>query len=73
MTLRSILEELIEDHVVVLEQRKKNLEQQITQDTGKEQELQEAFLEQRREKLADTIKRLNILKPLTDEERNTTS
>ncbi|MGI9548852.1 MAG: hypothetical protein ACR2M7_02590 [Bdellovibrionales bacterium] len=37
------------------------MEEQLTQSTGQEIELPEAFEEQRREKLAGIIKELNIL------------
>ncbi len=57
-----VMRNLVEDRLRVLETQKTRLEEQITEDTAKENELQEAYLEQRREKLADTIKELKILK-----------
>ena len=61
MTLREILLRLIEDRMKVLRSEKNRLEEQITQATGNEIELPEAFEDQRREKLAGIIKELKIL------------
>lgn len=63
MTLRKIINNLIKDRVVILKTQKQRLEEQITQATGKELSLPEAFEDQRREKLAETIKELKILEP----------
>ena len=52
----------------ILTTQKKNLEEQITQDTSNEIELQEAYIAQRREKLAEIIKELKILE---DEKQET--
>ena len=59
---------LIEDRINILTTQKKNLEGQITQDTSNEIELQEAYIAQRREKLAEIIKELKILE---DEKQET--
>ena len=59
--IETYIQSLIADRIEVLKTNKERLELQITQATGKEQELPEAFEDQRREKLAETIKELNIL------------
>ena len=65
-----IIEGLIEDRVQVLKSNKVRLEEQLTSHTEKEsKELPEAFAEQRKEKLAETIKELKILE--TDEKPKT--
>lgn len=56
-----IMANLVEDRLKVLNQQKARLEEQITQATGNEIELPEEFEDQRREKLAETIKELKIL------------
>lgn len=56
---------MIEERVTVLNQQKKRLEEQLTNHTGNEQELPEQFADQRREKLAEIIKELNILQDET--------
>ena len=61
MTLREILLNLISDRLKVLRSEKTRLEDQITQATGNEIELPEAFEDQRREKLAGIIKEIKIL------------
>ena len=59
---------LVEDRIRILTTQKKNLEEQITQDTSNEIDLQEAYIAQRREKLAEIIKELKILE---DEKQET--
>ena len=66
---KEIIENLIEDRVKILKKEKERLEDMITKDTAKEQELPKEFLEQRREKLADVIKETKILE--TDEKQET--
>ena len=61
MTKEAIIESLIRERVSVLKQTKARLEEQITSATAKEKELPEAFEDQRREKLAETIKELKTL------------
>lgn len=58
---------MVAERIKVLQAQKTRLEEQITQDTGNEIDLPEAFAGQRREKLAETIKELKIL---TDEQEN---
>ena len=67
MTLREILLRLIEDRMKVLRSEKVRLEDQITQATGNEIELPEAFEDQRREKLAGIIKEIKILEEYEEE------
>ena len=52
---------LLEERIATLNSNKKRLEEQITQATGNEIELPEQFEDQRREKLAETIKELKVL------------
>ena len=61
MTKETIIENLIQERIGVLRSNKSRLEDQITQATGKEIELPEAFEDQRRDKLAETIKELKLL------------
>lgn len=68
---QEIIEKLIDERLNTLEREKNRLEEQITKDTAKEQELPEAFLEQRKEKLAEVIKETKILE--SDEEEKTGS
>lgn len=65
---KEILDNLVEDRLKVLGQTKVRLEEQITQSTGNEIELPEAFEEQRKEKLAETIKEIKILENETKKE-----
>ena len=65
MTREEIIDNLIENRISVLQREKLRLEEQLTQATGKELELPEAFEDQRREKLAEIIKELNLLKDET--------
>jgi len=58
---QEILDNLIEDRLTVLQRLKRDLEDQITKATSNEIELPEAFEDQRREKLAETIKEIKIL------------
>ena len=64
MTKETVIEALVQERISVLKQQKERLEEQITQATAKEKELPEQFEDQRREKLAATIKELKLL---TDE------
>ena len=57
MTKETIIDNLIQDRISVLIRLKRDLEEQITKDTGNEINLPEAFADQRREKLAETNKR----------------
>ena len=66
---KEIIEKLVEERVTILKKQKEQLEEQITKDTTKEVPLQEAYLEHRREKLADIIKETKILE--TDEKQET--
>ena len=59
---------LVNDRLSILRTQQKNLEEQITKDTANEVELQEAYLAQRREKLADILKEIKILE---DEKQET--
>ena len=59
---------LVNDRLQILRTQQKNLEDQITKDTANETELQEAYLAQRREKLADILKEIKILE---DEKQET--
>ena len=68
MTLREILLNLISDRLKVLRSEKIRLEDQITQATGNEIELPEAFEDQRREKLAGIIKEIKILEDYEKED-----
>ena len=61
MKREEIVNKLVEDRIITLKREKSRLEEQLTQSTGQEIELPEAFEEQRREKLAEIIKELNIL------------
>lgn len=61
MTLRTVLQSLIDERLSVLRRNKAQLEEQITKDTGNEIELPEQFADQRREKLAETIKEIKLL------------
>ena len=61
MTKETIIENLIQERIVVLNTNKTRLEEQITQATGKEIELPEQFEDQRRVKLAEIIKELKLL------------
>ena len=61
--LRYYIQKMIDERAQVLRRLKMELEEQITQDTAKEIDLQEAYLEQRRQKLADTIIELKTLEP----------
>ena len=61
MNIQQLVDELIQDKISTLKTNKKRLEEQITQATGNEIDLPGAFEDQRREKLAETIKQLNIL------------
>ena len=65
---QEILDNLITDRLSVLKTNKNRLEEQLTQATGKELELPEAFEDQRREKLAEVIKEIKILE---DEKQET--
>lgn len=56
--VNNYLEQLLEEREKILFASKTRLEEQITQATAKEKELPEEFEDQRREKLADTIKEL---------------
>ncbi len=62
-----VMKNLVEDRLKILKTQKSRLEEQITEDTAKESELQEAYLGQRREKLADTIKEIKILENETEQ------
>ena len=53
-----IMNNLVEDRIKVLNQQKARLEEQMTE-TGPE--LQEAYFQQRRDKLAEVIKEIKIL------------
>ena len=64
MTKETVIENLVQERITVLNQTKTRLEDQITQATGNEIELPEQFEDQRRVKLAETIKELKLL---TDE------
>ena len=64
MTKETVIENLVQERITVLNQTKTRLEEQITQATGNEIELPEQFEDQRRVKLAETIKELKLL---TDE------
>ena len=61
MTVETVLETLITERITVLKANKKRLEEQITQATGNEIELPGEFEDQRREKLAATLKELKLL------------
>ena len=63
MTLKTIIKNLISERVTVLRTTKNRLEEQLTQATGNEIDLPDQFEDQRREKLAETIKELKILEP----------
>lgn len=58
---QEIIEKLVDERLNTLEREKTRLEEQITKDTAKEQELPKEFLEQRKEKLAEVIKETKIL------------
>ena len=66
---QEILNSLVTERIKVLNQQKLRLEEQLTQSTGNEIELPEQFEDQRKEKLAETIKELKILE---DEETTST-
>ena len=61
MTIETVIEALIVERISVLKQTKKRLEEQITQATGNEIDLPEQFEDQRRDKLAATLKELKLL------------
>ena len=61
MNVQILVEEILEEKIKTLQANKKRLEEQITQATGKEIELPGEFEDQRRLKLSETIKQLNLL------------
>lgn len=61
--LRTYLENMIAERLIVLRTQKARLEEQITQDTGNEIDLPSQFADQRREKLAEVIKELKTIEP----------
>ena len=63
---KEILNNLVEDRIRVLNTQKERLEEQLT-NHATDKELPEQFADQRKEKLAETIKELKILE---DEETN---
>ena len=63
---KEILNNLVEDRIKVLNTQKERLEEQLT-NHATDKELPEQFADQRKEKLAETIKELKILE---DEETN---
>lgn len=58
---QEILENLIVERLQVLQASKVRLEEQLTNHTGDEQVIPEQFADQRRDKLAETIKEIKIL------------
>ena len=56
-----VMANLVQERLTVLKQQKERLEEQLTNHTATEQELPEAFADQRREKLAEIIKEIKIL------------
>lgn len=67
---KEILDNLIEDRIQVLKSNKVRLEEQLTSHTGDDQVIPEQFADQRKEKLAETIKEIKILENEKTQERD---